>query len=995
MKEKLHNVWNRQMYQIKQLSVSSLVFMVELLDYEAKIVASTDNAGYDYDLNQSIELGEFGLDKIIKGTKVVNSSEKLRYGFKSILSIPINYADNLIWGAIILLSDKSNAFNYEMEQDVKVFAQTVSNQIKIYSFENTIEYGLDIQNDRALNFFLKSINGVPWRLNFKTKEFIHIGGQSESILGYGINDWPTLEAWSNTIFHEDRDKVVNYCCNISLHGDDQTMEYRIIKKNGEIIWIRDIVKVITDNNNKTKELFGVMINITNTKQNEQNLSALNSQLKYILNATNTVLSIVNNNCKIIFHSHNDITTVKEKCYEYFAHRQDKCENCPLLSKVKTKRTYVDKIDDKTYQVIAFPFEVDINNWNVAEIRIDITDKITQEHEIVALKERLEFSLDAGNIGFFEYNINDSKFISNKVVKKITGYDLSGTCVDFGWVLSRFHPDDVNKIEETIAMGANQYIDFECRILNAANEYIWISFAGQILNYDTNNKPVAVTGVIKDITATKDLLYNLMLERNRSLRASAAKSTFLANMSHEIRTPMNAIIGFTELLSKHVIEQPFNGYLNSIKSSGKVLLDLINDLLDFEKIEAGKMIINKESTDFKLLVNEIKQTFLLLAREKNVEIIVKGGEYFPKTVHVDALKLRQILLNLVNNALKFTDKGTVTIQYDFSIHEQNSNGILSFSVSDTGIGVPNEKKKKIFEPFVQEKNANEKRYHGTGLGLSIVQNLVHMMGGSISLASEVGKGSSFSISIPNVKSSVLLTEEFESDLIENKNFLFNKEQVLIADSINSNREVLFEIFKNLGFNCSLASSGDEVIKEITEQTEMVVMALEIEEKYKYETIKNIRKERPLESLPVIAVSGNTKDKFLQEVLSKDFSSIIYTPINETELIQELSKYFSPLSTNDEDFEEYIEVAGFSDEELESARSKFKNNIIPIWTELTEILSSEKLALFSNELEIFLEDVEWKDLQIFNEKLNTAIKSFDFEIIQKLISNFKLYIQNLKL
>ncbi len=678
---------------------------------------------------------------------------------------------------------------------------------------------------------------------------IYIGEQGERILGYGIKDWPTMKDWSNAILPKDRDKVINYCFNMSLHGDDHTLEYRIVKKNGDIIWIKDIVKIIKDKRGNTKELFGVMINITRSKQSEQNLTALNSQLKYILNATNTVLSIVDNNCKIIFHSHNDTSLFTGKCYEHFANRKSECDNCPRLKQEKTKRTYIDKIKDKTFKVTAFPIEVDTNNWNVAEIRIDISDRISQENEIITLKEMLEFSMDAANIGFFDYTIAKQRFTTNTVFKNITGYDLDDNNIDLDWVISRFHPDDIITVKKALTKEPKHKIDFECRVLNSKNEYIWINYAGQIADFDYNNKPTKISGVIKDVTATKDLLYDLMLERNRSLRASAAKSTFLANMSHEIRTPMNAIIGFTELLSKHIIEQPFNGYLKAIKSSGKVLLDLINDLLDFEKIEAGKMIINKENTDFKLLVNEIKQTFYLLAKEKQIEILINGSDYFPKSIQIDALKLRQILLNLVNNALKFTDKGNVTIEYGFSIHETSRVGILSFSVSDTGIGVPNDKRKKIFEPFVQEKNANDKRYHGTGLGLSIVQNLVHMMGGSISLASKLGKGSRFSIAIPNIESSAIIANKLEVDVNQDINFLFNNEQILIADSIKSNREILVEIFKNLGFKCHIATNGYEVIKKITDEIEMVIMNLDIEEKYSYETINNIRKNKPLSSLPV--------------------------------------------------------------------------------------------------------------------------------------------------
>ncbi len=172
MKEKLNNIWNRQMYQIKQLSNSSVVFMVELYDSEAKVIASTDILGFDYDVHKTIDLIQFGLDKLSNGSKVVYLNENLTYDFKSLMSVPIHYSENIVWGAIILLSNKTNAYTYEIEQDVKVFSYSITNQIKIYSIENSSSENPEIQIDSALSFFLRSIKGVPWRLNFLTKKFI-------------------------------------------------------------------------------------------------------------------------------------------------------------------------------------------------------------------------------------------------------------------------------------------------------------------------------------------------------------------------------------------------------------------------------------------------------------------------------------------------------------------------------------------------------------------------------------------------------------------------------------------------------------------------------------------------------------------------------------------------------------------------------------------------------------------------------------------------------
>ena len=393
-------VWTRQMQQIKRLTHSSVVFMVELMDAEAGIVASTDHSGYEYDVNRLINLNEFGLQKISEEGTLANFEDDLKFNLKSSLTVAIKSGKDNVWGAIVLLSDQEEAYTYEIIQDVVVFAQSISDSIMLYGIESSSGDNLDAHAKSSLNFFLKSISGIPWRIDFKTRKFVHIGAQAKNIIGFDIEDWPSVIEWSNSIHEEDRDNVLQYCYNMSLKGIDHTLEYRIPQKSGDNIWVKNIVKVIKDKNEKPVELFGVMMNITHTKQSELNLSALNNQLKYILNATNTVLSIIDENCKIVFHSDEGSALISMSCYEYFAGRSSVCPKCPINSKKKQKRTYVETIDDRTYQITSFPFEVNINTWNVAEIRIDITDRVSQENEIIALKDTLEFAMDAGNIGFF-------------------------------------------------------------------------------------------------------------------------------------------------------------------------------------------------------------------------------------------------------------------------------------------------------------------------------------------------------------------------------------------------------------------------------------------------------------------------------------------------------------------------------------------------------------------------------------------------------------------
>ncbi|MCW3805223.1 PAS domain-containing hybrid sensor histidine kinase/response regulator [Plebeiibacterium marinum] len=991
--------WDRQMQLINKIANSSCSFLAKACDNQFEIISSTNCISVNTREGALLNSSEYALNEVLsKNSLPISSYITSRDDkYQSFLTVAIITNDDMAWGAIVLLKEDRILFDYEAEKDVLLFAQIIADQINLHQVNNSLNSDKEyLIKDQVISYFFNKMLVVPWCLEYKTGNFTYIGNQGKKILGYDSKNWKTIHDWSKCIHPEDRERITNLFQSNSKKGKDHFFEYRLVKKNGDIIWIRHLVKAINTNDNNSYELTGLFIDITSIKENEQHLTALNNQLKYILNATNTFLSIVDNNDHIIFHSHEDIKKINVKCYQHFANRQTRCTECPLRNMEKTKSIFYDEINHKTYQVTAFPFEVAKDIWHMAEVRIDITDRIERENEIVSLKKMLEFNMEAGNIGYFEYNFKENTIKSNNVFNTITGYNFNGEPIQFEWLLSRFHPDDVHTVIDYFAKAQKgSRLNFECRILHADNKYIWISYSGQIVSYNrAEGKPLSIAGIIKEITSSKQLLQDLVFERNKSLKASEAKSAFLANMSHEIRTPMNAIIGFTELLGKHVTEPPYNDFLNSIKNSGKVLLSLINDLLDFEKIEAGKMLINKEWINFTQLVAEIKNTFSVLANEKQIALLIKPGENFPQKIYIDYLKINQILLNLVNNALKFTHEGSITIKYGFSFYDNDQEGVLSFTVSDTGIGIPENKRTHIFEPFMQGEKSTEKNYQGTGLGLSIVQKIVHTMGGNIALTSERDKGSTFSILIPDIQCSQDFAEEDSIDINDNYNISFNNELILIADSIQLNREVLYAMCRSINFTCLSVSSGTEVLEHLaSSDVKLVIMDMDIDEKEPFHTIKKIRNNEKTKDIPVIAISTSQTYTQVKKAYQNDFSGFLSKPIVEAKLVRELEKYFTPLNMNLKEsiHNNPINFSGMMPDKHNVVKNIFINRLIPVWSELSEILSSENLNIFTKELNELLNDNEWPDLSIYTQKLETAIKSYDFEAIQNLIASFNTFIQ----
>ncbi len=267
-------------------------------------------------------------------------------------------------------------------------------------------------------------------------------------------------------------------------------------------------------------------------------------------------------------------------------------------------------------------------------------------------------------------------------------------------------------------------------------------------YSKNDKLRGSIITFLDVTENKQAEAALISEKKKAEDANRAKSEFLANMSHEIRTPMNAILGFTETLY-HRLENPgHKKMVQSVASSGKMLLSLLNDILDLSKIEAGRLIINPVPTDVPLLMDEIYMLFKDKTHQKGLSFTVDKKDTLPPTINIDETRLRQVAFNLIGNAVKFTHKGGISVVIDF-IAMSDKAGTLTLAVTDTGIGIHADQQQSVFEPFYQQSSQLSREYGGTGLGLSISLRLIEQMHGSIEVDSSPGKGSTFTVTIPNL------------------------------------------------------------------------------------------------------------------------------------------------------------------------------------------------------------------------------------------------------
>jgi signal transduction histidine kinase/FixJ family two-component response regulator len=372
--------------------------------------------------------------------------------------------------------------------------------------------------------------------------------------------------------------------------------------------------------------------------------------------------------------------------------------------------------------------------------------------------------------------------------------------------------------------------------------------------------------------------------------SQEKTAFLANMSHEIRTPMNAILGFSELLKNDLREPRHQHYLQSIHSSASSLLLLINDILDMSKIESGVLSLNPEPTDLREICDFVHTLFTEPAAKKELKLECHIVDNMPHALLLDRIRLRQILINLVGNAVKFTDHGSVAVRVSWEKQQTSSHVTLIIEVLDTGLGIPKDRLDAIFKPFVQAGAHREKEKQGTGLGLSIVKRLTEIMGGTVTVASVLEQGSAFHLRFPDVAISARLPASAKTPSTEDVDFnTLRPATLLVVDDNETNCQLIAGIFTGSHHHLIFGSSGEEaVVKSRELKPDLLLLDVRMPGMGGYAALAEIRKIPGLEFLPVIAVTASNL-KGEDEVIRERFSGFVRKPFSRREMFDELADF----------------------------------------------------------------------------------------------------------
>ncbi|MBN2175367.1 MAG: tetratricopeptide repeat protein [Bacteroidales bacterium] len=405
-------------------------------------------------------------------------------------------------------------------------------------------------------------------------------------------------------------------------------------------------------------------------------------------------------------------------------------------------------------------------------------------------------------------------------------------------------------------------------------------SGRVLR-DVNGKPIAFIAIVTDITDRISFIRNLQQAKTVAESSDKLKTAFLANMSHEIRTPMNAIIGFSNLLADPSLSQnKREEYLSHIIQSSNLLLNLIDDIIDISKIEAGQINISNQDVQINTLVRDIYRTFRNVNKNKNINLNINlpqlSDNYVCKS---DPVRLRQILSNLIGNALKFTEKGYVEIGY--TIKDIDDESHVEFFVKDSGIGIPVDKQDLIFERFRQVDDSRTRRFGGTGLGLSISKRLVELLGGSIRVVSQEGAGSEFYFTIPFKREDLIEQEEAEPFSLTKYNW--KNKTILIAEDENSNFELIKASIQKTGIKIIRAINGEDAVEVVGKNNsiDLVLMDIRMPKMNGYDATRSIKAIKP--GLPVISITAYAMSEDEVKSLEAGCDRYISKPIRPTQLL----------------------------------------------------------------------------------------------------------------
>ncbi|MGY4879209.1 ATP-binding protein [Vreelandella aquamarina] len=512
--------------------------------------------------------------------------------------------------------------------------------------------------------------------------------------------------------------------------------------------------------------------------------------------------------------------------------------------------------------------------------VDATERLALENKADEDREFLQDVIDALPTPIFVKDWHGRFSMVNQTLASVFGVPpemiIGKTDADFSprrEEVEAFLLDD----QEVLSSGRIKFIPEE-PVTDSSNQQRWFQTTKMPLQLNLPREKRRLVGIATDITHRKQC-------QDKAEQASQAKSLFVANMSHEIRTPLNAIIGFGDLLSQSSLHKTQREYLDNIQSSSQLLLGIINDVLDFSKIESGKLEIENHSFRLEDLLAQQRALFSRNADEKGLAFVLRHNPNLPDAVYGDALRIKQVMTNLVSNAIKFTTQGTVSIELtgECDTYRQCQ---LYIDVTDTGIGMSEDQLANLFNAFTQADVSTTRRYGGTGLGLVISRQLTELMGGKLSVDSQPGQGTRFRVTLPLTVASM----PENTDSLETDSITLEGKRILVAEDNKINQKLIKRIMTRFNAEVTLVSNGQEALDACWKQAfDAILMDLQMPLMDGFDATRAIRMNGF--SMPIIAVSASVFAEEKQRAEIAGVDAHLGKPINADELGRLLSNHLT--------------------------------------------------------------------------------------------------------
>ena len=752
----------------------------------------------------------------------------------------------------------------------------------------------------------KTAGAGIWSWNFATG---HIEGSSEWLKLHGLELQTAIINWEafGAILHpEDRARVISrFVESFKNRETSLSTEYRVVLPDGETRWISASGHSVYDDHGHSVKMIGVCLDSTERKRVDLLAAEAKRDFERFFNLIPDLACIVSTD--------GYFKKVNPAWETTLGYAQDEVFRTPMLEFIhpedlertvneasKQSRDYRTKhfvnryrCKDGSYRLFDWTTTFNRDDSTRFGVARDITEQRLSEESLRESEERFRIMADSCPTMIWVSDADGRILMTNRTSREFFGATFEQTA-ETGQGRLLIHPDDQQEYLDKFRLAVRDRTPFraEARLQRSDGQWRWIvsyaeprmSLSGEFLGH---------VGISPDITDRKQSEVALQKAKEAAEGANRSKSEFLANMSHEIRTPMNGVIGLTDLALDTELTSEQRGYLEGVKSSADSLLRILNDILDFSKIEAGKLEFETIEFDLRQTVVAVLKVLGAHAASKDLELACDLGPDVPSRVLGDPGRLRQILVNLTGNAIKFTERGEVVIRVEQS--PGSGEGVqLHFSVSDTGIGIPPDKQQHVFSAFAQADSSSTRNFGGTGLGLTISSQLVELMGGRIWLESEEGKGSTFHFTVRLGIAPVQLPQVDIS--------LLKGQSILVVDDNDANRHILDKMLSNSGLRTTLADSGSAALEALKHAAEtgnpfaLVVLDVHMPGMDGFALTQRIKADPQFGAVNIVLLTASIQKGDADRCRDLGVSACLDKPVGEMELLDALGKISQPAPTD---------------------------------------------------------------------------------------------------